>query len=70
MADTRDASMKETFWSRMETNSEFAKRMPEWVKGSPVNHRAAAAAGSASESPGTATPAQPASDTKTEQSSR
>lgn len=27
------------FWKRMEINSRVVAKMPQWVKGSPVNHR-------------------------------
>lgn len=27
------------FWKRMEENSKLVKRMPQWMKGSPVNRR-------------------------------
>jgi hypothetical protein len=27
------------FWDRMEENSEYVSKLPDWVKGSPVNER-------------------------------
>jgi hypothetical protein len=30
------------FWDRMEENSEYVSKLPDWVKGSPVNERSPA----------------------------
>lgn len=29
----------ESFWARMEKNSQIVAQMPQWMKGSPVNYR-------------------------------
>jgi len=39
--ETRESSTLATFWGQMDRNSERARQMPDWVKGSTVNHRAA-----------------------------
>jgi len=38
--ETRESSTLATFWGQMDRNSERARQMPDWVKGSTVNHRA------------------------------
>jgi len=53
MADeTRESSTVGTFWGQMDRNSERARQMPDWAKGSTVNHRVStASAGASSNNP-------------------
>jgi len=40
MPNTPESELEnQEFWSRMEKNSLFVQRMPDWMKGSPINKR-------------------------------
>ena len=47
---TQPALTHKTFWTRMEQNTRCVEQMPNWVKGSPLNQRSAAAGAGASSS--------------------
>jgi hypothetical protein len=43
MSDRNEPKPKySAFWDRMEQNSEYVSKLPDWVKGSPVNERSPA----------------------------
>ena len=55
MSEKNQSAPVNAIWTRMEQNTNAVAQMPQWVKGSPVNQRAAAAA-SSSESVSKAAP--------------
>jgi len=48
MSEKNQSAPVTAIWTRMAQNTNVVAQMPEWVKGSPVNHRAAAAGASES----------------------